>query len=189
MAGAALAGGKKNAAAQGRTVIFVDESGFYPLPLAVRTYAPRGTTPLLREWCTHDHLSVISAITPAGKLYVQVQEHALNGADVAAFLQHLLRHIAGPLYVLWDGAPIHRSTAVQRFLAEQAGRVQVERLPPYAPELNPDEGIWGYLKRVELKNLCCMSLAELREALRRAVARLRHKVAVIIGCFKEVGLL
>lgn len=188
MAGAALAGGKKNAAAQGRTLIFMDESGFYPLPLAVRTYAPRGATPQLREWCTHDHLAVVSAVTPAGKLYVQAQERALTGTDVVRFLRHLLRQIAGPLCVLWDGAPIHRSAEVKRFLAEQAGRVQVERLPPYAPELNPDEGIWGYLKRVELKNLCCMSLAELREALRRAVARLRHKVAVIIGCFKEVGL-
>lgn len=188
MAGAALAGGKKNAAASGRTLIFVDESGFYPLPLAVRTYAPRGTTPLLREWCTHAHLSVISAITPAGKLHVQVQAHALHGATVVAFLRHLLRHRAGPLCVRWDGAPIHRGIEAQRFVAARAGRVQVERLPPYAPELNPDEGIWGYLKRVELKNRCCGSLAERREALRRAVARLRHKVHVILGCFKEAGL-
>lgn len=134
-------------------------------------------------------LSVISGITPAGKLYVQAQDRALTGADVVAFLQHLLRHLAGPLCVVWDGAPIHRSAEVKRFLAEQpAGRVHIERLPPYAPELNPDEGIWGYLKRVELKNLCCMSLAELRVALRNAVRRLRRKADVILGCFKEVGL-
>ena len=68
----------------------MDESGFRPLPSVVRTWAPRGQTPLLREWLTWDHLSAISAITPAGELYLSIQERAFKGPDVVCFLQQLL---------------------------------------------------------------------------------------------------
>jgi hypothetical protein len=57
----------------------------------------------------------------------------------------------------------------------------------YAPELNPDEGIWKHLKCVELKNLCCQSLAELKVELRKAKERLRHKRDVILGCIRQPG--
>lgn len=69
-----------------------------------------------------------------------------------------------------------------------ASRLRLEQLPGYAPELNPDEGIWKHLKYVELKNVCCRSLAELRRELRKAKEQLRHKVEVIRGCIKQPGL-
>jgi transposase len=137
-------------------------SGFYLLPAVVRTYAPRGQAPVLRHWFSRDHLAAISGITPAGKLYLCVQARALRGPAVVRFLQHPLRHIPGKLLVLRDGAPIHHSQAVQAFLASGgARRIRPELLPAYAPELNPDEGIWNYLKRVELKNLACHDLSQL----------------------------
>ena len=104
------------------------------------------------------------------------------------FLRHLLRHIPGKLLVIWDGAPIHRAQVVKDFLAQGgAARICLEQLPAYAPELNPDEGIWRYLKRVELRNLCCGDLTELRLELRLAAARLRHKRGVIQGCITQCG--
>jgi transposase len=170
--------------------VFVDESGFYLLPAVVRTYAPRGQTPVLRHKLTHDHLSAISAITPEGKLYTTVQERAFKGADVVRFLEHLLRHIPGKLLIVWDGAPIHRSQVVKDFLANGATeRIRLERLPGYAPELNPDEGVWRLLKRVELKNVCCSDSAHLRSELRKAIARLRHKPHLLQSCIKHTGLL
>lgn len=166
----------------------MDESGFRPLPSVVRTWAPRGQTPLLREWLTWDHLSAISAITPTGALHLELQDHAFTGPDVVRFLQHLLDHLPGKLLVVWDGLPIHRSRAVKDFLAAGAApRLWLEQLPGYAPELNPDEGIWNYLKRVELCNLVCHDLAHLRSELEQAVERLRHKPEVIRGCIKEPG--
>jgi hypothetical protein len=87
-----------------------------------------------------------------------------------------MRQIEGKLLVVWDGSPIHRGGAVKDFLASGAAhRVQLEQLPGYAPDLNPDEGIWKHLKCVELKNLCCQSLSELKAELRKAKERLRHK--------------
>ena len=154
----------------------------------MRTYAPRGQTPVLRTPYTRDHLAVISAITPDGRLVVHEQERALCGADVVAFLRQLLRLIPGKLLVLWDGASIHRNQHVKDFLvAGAAARLHLEHLPAYAPELNPDEGIWQYLKRVELRNRCCQDLAELRWELSLALRRVRRKPHVIRGCFRECG--
>ncbi len=168
--------------------MWVDESAFYLLPAVVRTWAPRGETPVLRAYLTRDHLSVISGLTLEGQLLLQMRQQAFCGPDVVRFLRHLLRHIPGKLLVLWDGASIHRGQAVRDFLAAGgAARVHLEPLPAYAPELNPDEGIWHYLKHVELRNLCCDDLPELQQELRRAVARLRHKPAVLQGCITEVG--
>lgn len=74
------------------------------------------------------------------------------------------------------------------FLAQEAAtRLHLERLPGYAPDLNPDEGIGPYLKHVELRNLCCHDLPELRHVLRAATKRLRHKHHVIAGCFAHAG--
>jgi hypothetical protein len=89
--------------------VFVDESGFYLLPAVVRTYAPVGQTPVLREHLSRDHLSAISVITEGGKLYMHEKEGALEGADVIGFLKHLLRKILGKLLVVSGSA--RRSTA------------------------------------------------------------------------------
>jgi transposase len=182
----ALAGPEKGAAREGRTVVWVDESGFYLLPGLVRTYAPRGRTPIVRVPLTNDHLSVISAVTLDGRLLLRVQERAIRGPDVVRFLQHLLRHLPGKLLVLWDGAPIHRGQAVKDFLAAGgARRIRLEQLPGYAPELNGDEGVWNHLKRVELRNVCCRDLPHLRHHLRRATARLRHKQHILRACARQ----
>ena len=169
--------------------MFVDEAGFYLLPAAVRTYAPRGQTPILRVPLSWDHLSAISVITPKGRLLTMVQEQAFDGIAIVGFLQHRLRHIPGKLLVIWDGLPAHRGQAVKDFLQQGATqRIHLEQLPGYAPDLNPDEGVWHYLKNVEMKNLCCHDLLELRHEFRKAVARLRHKTDVIQACFRQAGL-
>jgi transposase len=130
----------------------------------------------------------MSGITLEGKLMMMEQDRAFKGPDVVRFLKHALRQIPGKLLIIWDGSPIHRSRVVEEFLAAgAAARVQLEKLPGYAPELNPDEGIWKHLKYVELKNVCCRSLLELRRELRKAKERLRHKRDVIFGCIKQPG--
>lgn len=154
----------------------------------VATYAPRGQRPVLRAKLDRAHLSAISGITPQGKLYMQVIDHSFKGPDVVRFLRHLLRRI-DKMIVIWDGLPAHRGEAVKAFLREEAtGRIHLEQLPGYAPDLNPDEGIWKHLKCEELANLCCGHLRQLRQELRRAKERLRHRVEIITGCFRQVGL-
>ena len=183
-----MAFSEKRALKEGRTIVFCDQSGFYLLPMVVRTYAPVGKTPILKENLTRDHLSAMSGITLEGKLYMTFQDRAFKGEDAVGFLKHLMRRIPGKLLVVWDGSPIHRSRAVKDFLSSGAARrVRLEQLPGYAPDLNPDEGIWKHLKCVELKNLCCQNLSELRVELRRAKERLRHKRDIILGCIRQPG--
>jgi hypothetical protein len=104
-------------------------------------------TPILRAQLSYDHVSAISAITPAGQLLIQVQEAAYHGREVVQFLKHVSRYIEVKLLILWDGASIHHGQAIKEFLAAgDAKRIHLERLQGYASDLNPDEGIWQYLK-------------------------------------------
>lgn len=154
----------------------------------VRTWAPRGQTPVLRAPLAYDHLSAISGLTLDGRLFMQVQEPAYTAATVVGFLRLLLRKIRGKVLVIWDGASIHKGQPVKDYLAAGATkRLHLERLPGYAPDLNPAEGIWNYLKRVELKNRCCRDFAELRRELHWAKERLRHKHQVLRSCSTHCG--
>jgi len=156
----------------------------------VRTYAPRGETPILHAPLTRDHLSVISGVTSAGRLLMQVRERPFRGPTCVEFLRHLLRHLDGTLLVIWDGAPIHRAQPIKDFLAAgAAARLHLVQLPGYAADLNPDEGVWNHLKRVELKNRCCHDLNELRWELGLAIRRLRRTPQVLTACFVHAGYL
>jgi transposase len=173
-----------------RTLVFVDEAGFYLLPGMVKTYAPKGQTPVLAAWQTRDHVAVMGGLTPGGHVYVLSQEEALTGLQTIEFLLHVQRHAGERLLVIWDGSPIHRRAEVQDFLGSAAGQgIVVEALPGYAPDLNPwDAGGWHHLKHGEMGNLVCLDLEELHLELHLAIGRLRQKPALIQEFFKAAGL-
>ncbi len=154
----------------------------------VRSYAPVGQTPQLYHKLTRDHLSVIGAVGLHEKLYFPVHEKAIASVEVIRFLAHLLRHLPGKLLLVWDGAMIPRSQAVKQFLSEGAeGRIPLERFPAYAPELDPEEGLWRHLKRVEMRNLCCKDLEETRREFRVACQRRRQRPHIIRSCIRHSG--
>jgi transposase len=101
-----------------------------------------------------------------------------------------LLRVAGPrLLVVWDGSPIHRSREVRDFLAQGAARkIHLERLPPYAPDLNPTEWLWRQLKDVEMANLVCLDLEELHMEFHLALGRVLHKPRLIPAYFAGAGL-
>ncbi len=172
-----------------RTLVFVDESGFYLLPGVVKTYAPKGCTPILHPFETRDHLSAMSGITMNGDLFTMVRDDSLTGSESVTFLKHLVRYAGDRLLVIWDGSPIHRNGEVKDFLSGGAAHdIHLEPLPPYAPDLNPDEGVWQHLKHVELRNLCCSNLEHLHHELDLAILRLRHRPERIQSFFAGAGL-
>jgi transposase len=137
---------------------------------------------------TRDHLSAISGITLDGRLFLQVRPASYDSRAVIGFLRVLLRKIPGKILLIWDGSPIHRSREIKAFLASGAAkRLHLEQLPGYASDLNPTEGIWQYLKRVEMGNLCCRDLDHLSQELIRARERLRHKRHIIKACSRQCG--
>lgn len=180
---------KRRARRECRTMIFIDESGFYLLPAVVRTYSPRGRTPVISEWQTRDHLSVMGGITPEGKIRTLARQEPLNGLHVVAFLEHLLRTLAQRLLVIWDGSPIHRRTEVTEFVSAIGARnIQVEKLPSYAPDLNPTEWVWRHLKQIEMPNLAALDLEQLHMELYLAIDRLRRKPHLVKAFFTSARL-
>lgn len=180
---------RKRARRERRVLVFEDESGFYLLPGLVKTYAPEGCTPVIREKQTRDHLSVMGGMTPEGKVYTLVRQESLNGLHSIEFLIHLGRVVGDRLLVIWDGSPIHRRVEVKDFVSSTRGKVWLEALPGYAPDLNPwDEGGWNHLKHVQMRNVVCRDLEELHEQFHLAVNRLRHRPHVAQSFFAQAGL-
>ena len=148
-----MAPGKKNAARLGAHLVFLDESGFLILPLVVKTWAPRRQTPVLAaRLMKREKISAISAISVSPHrqrlgLYYHLYRTNIRQREVCQFLRYLLRHLRGQVVLLLDNAQIHRSRALGQLLAYQA-RLHVEYFPGYAPELNPDEGVWTWSKRM-----------------------------------------
>ena len=113
---------------------------------------PKGQTPLLQETFNWRSLSIIGGLALL-RFYFQIHSGSIKGPQVVEFLSHLQRHLPGKLLILWDGAASHRSALVRDYVASTHGRLQVERLPAYAPVLNPVEHLWGHLKTHEIANL------------------------------------
>ena len=138
--------------------MLIDESGFLLNPVVRRTWARTGHTPVLRSWGRHrDKVSVIAALGVAPKrqrlsLFFHTDaKRYIDAEAVAGFLRVLLRHLRGQVIVLWDGGTNHKGPLV-RAVGADFPRLHVERLPAYAPDLNPVEFVWSHLKHARLAN-------------------------------------
>lgn len=141
-------------------------------PTVRRTLAPRGQTPVHYCWDRRDRISAISAITVSPKrrrlrLYFELlpQDENVRADDAVDFLRQLKRHIPGPITIVWDRGNVHdRSRAVRKYLAKHP-EIVTEKFPGYAPELNPDEGVWDHVKYARLPNFAPRDAMHLRRRL------------------------
>ena len=150
-----------------------------------RTWAPKGKTPIVHYFYKQDRISAISALAVSPKrrrlaLYLQLRTHNLTGLDVRAFLQYLLRHLRGPVVLLWDRGTIHRRREVTQWLKNHP-RLRVEDFPAYAPELNPAEYVWNQADRA-LANSAPTDLVQLNGMLRNSVRRIRGSQTLLWSC-------
>ena len=128
-------------------------------------------------------------MTSEGKVYTLARQESLNGLHSIEFLIHLLRVAGERLLIIWDGSPIHRRKEVKEFVRGTRGKIWLEALPGYAPDLNPwDEGGWNHLKQVQMRNVVSRDLEELHEQFHLAVGRLRHRPQVVRSFFAQAGL-
>ena len=186
-----LAPCKKNATRLAAHLVFIDESGFLLIPSVRKAWSPVGQTPVLRHRYAHDRVSAISGIAVSPKrrrctVYCHLYEDNIQGAEVAAFLRHLLRQIPGHLVVLLDTGGIHHGDPVQALLG-RTSRLHLEPFPPYAPELNPDEGVWNHLQ-ARLANGRPDTQAELMDILTEEVCRLAASPSLLRGCIEQSDL-
>jgi transposase len=176
-------------------LVFLDESGFFLTPTVRRTLAPRGRTPVLDAWDRRDRQdrwSAISCVTlspVAGRpgLYFDLLDRPVRGPDVVGFLKELHRRL-GPLTVVWDRNPIHgRSRVVRAWLAAHPG-VVAEDFPGYAPDLNPDEGVWGWAKYGRLANLAADDRDELWDRVVEELITVKHRPDLLRGFIRQTEL-
>ena len=153
-----MAADKRSAARLNASIAFLDESGLLMAPLVRRTWAPRGQTPiLLQRTRSRDKVSMVATLTVSPRrrrvgLYAALLVNAnVNAERLVEYLRALLRHLRGPLILVWDRLNVHRAGSVKALLRRHP-RLQTELLPAYAPELNPVEGVWSYLKLNPLAN-------------------------------------
>jgi transposase len=176
-------------------LVFLDESGFQLTPTVRRTLSPRGATPLHHGWDRHDRISAISCLTVsprAGRLNLYFEllpdNATVPAQDTVAFLQHLKRHLPGPLTIVWDRGGVHdKSLLVRQWLAAHP-EVVTEKFPGYAPELNPDALVWGYTKYSRLANLGAFNTEELRDHVVSELIDLRHNPRMLASFINHVNL-
>jgi len=189
-----MAGSKKNARRRKAWIFFQDESGVSQRPSIRRTWAPKGETPVLIHAFNWSKLSICAAIGyrwdgRRSRLFFQTREGSYNTESLIGFLDDLKRHLRGQKAILvWDGLPAHKSHAMKEYLLSQRRWLTVERLPGYAPDLNPIETMWGNIKGKELANRCAQDLAELDTAFRGGMARVRQSRTLPFSFLKHAAL-
>jgi transposase len=181
-----VAADKKKAARLGAVIAFFDETGLsYDAPAAT-TWAPRGRTPVLERTSRRRELSTLAALTTTFKLYKVTVPGAADSADVIRAVRHVRRCVGAPLLVIWDRLNVHRSKAVRAWLDGQAD-VWAEFLPPYAPDLNPEEQCNGNVK-AHLRNNAPHTNDQLRHEADRQWARLQHSPRKLRNFFLHARL-
>ncbi len=178
-----LAPHQKKARRCRRSLVFLDESGFSLHPTRVRSWAPGGKTPVLRHRSSWPKLSAISAVSRRGRLYLMLADRSIRSREVVLFLKHLKRHFRHGVIMLWDRGTIHRSKITQEFVRQSRKWLDAEFLPPYAPDLNPDEWLWNHLKYRKLANFCPNTIGDLKGAIRRSVIQIRKKPGLVRSFF------
>jgi len=172
---------------------FVDESAFSQRPPIRATWAPRGKTPQLIEPFNWKRLSGIGAVLtkPSGqrpRWLLALHRGNIRSAQIVRFLKALRAHRRRPVILLWDGLPAHRSGITQQALREHRDWLSVERLPAYAPELNPVEQLWAHLDATTLANTPVEDLHRLGRRVRGGVARLQRRPRIGRGLLRYSSL-
>ncbi len=174
----------------------MDESGYRLTPFVMRTWALMGTTPVLRHPCgTWRKLSAISAIAiqyhqkeMQANLYFRLHpDKTIRKEEVVEFLRQLSYHIEGDAIFIWDNLKSHKSRKVKKFLTRHP-RFQGVFLPPYCPELNPDEGVWNWTKTKELANVCVIDMEEMVHRVRGSLRKIQHRKNIIHWCLNDSKL-
>jgi transposase len=178
---------KKIAARQRRVIVFIDESGLSERPCRAHTWAPRGETPVLQYSFSWKQLSMIAGLS-FWRFYFRFFPGAIKSPQIVQFLRALQATIGRKLLIIWDRLQAHRSRLVRHYVEQQRGEIALEYLPPYAPDLNPVECIWGYLKSHAMPNFCARDLAHLGHHASTRLRSMQRRSSLVTAFWKQAEL-
>jgi transposase len=179
---------RERAAEVGATVYFADEAGVRSDYHAGTTWAPVGRTPVVAATGDRFGVNLISAVTAKGKLRFAAYDGNLNAKVFVDFCRRLLHHAPGPVFLVLDGHPVHRSNAVKAFAASTNGRLRLFFLPGYSPELNPDEWVWKNVKHDRIGRAGVTSPDDLKAKALAALHRLQRLPHLVQSFFRDPNL-
>lgn len=179
---------RARAAAEGAEIFFADEAAVRTDFHSGTTWAPAGRTPVVKSTGARRSVMMISAVSPKGKLRFMVHDNGLKAAEFIEFCKRLLADTDGKVFLIVDGNRIHHAKKTQAFVASTHGRLELFFLPPYSPELNPDEWVWKNVKRDQIGRQSVLSQDELKLFATRALYRIQKLPRLILSFFADPHL-
>jgi transposase len=176
---------KKRAKKLGATIYFHDESGIRSDFHSGTTWAPKGQTPVIEATGARFSLNMVGAIDMRGHLRFMVVKGSVSAEHVCDFLTRLMHGAQSPVFLIWDGHPIHRSRAVKECVASFEGRLEVYTLPSYSPELNPAEQVWNNVKNHGIGKKKVFGPDQMKTMVLGALRRLQKLPLTVKGFFRH----
>jgi transposase len=165
-----------------------DEAGIRTDYHAGTTWAPVGQTPVVKTTGKRASVNMISAVTARGELRFMVHHGRVNASVFLAFVERLVAESERPVFLVMDNHSIHRSRKLRQFAEDSGGRLKLFYLPPYSPELNPDEWVWKAIKHDRVGTTAHANTGDLKGKALRSLRRLQKLPAVVAGFFHAPDL-
>jgi len=179
---------RKEAKKVGATIYFGDEASIRSDYHSGTTWAPVGETPVIRNTGSRFSINMISAISPRGELRFKTIEGTMNTDAFIGFLKALVQDAETPVFLILDNHPVHHARRVREYVESLNGKLKLFFLPPYSPELNPDESVWGYIKYHHVGKKIVNSKEQLRDIVFRQLRRLQKLPHLLISFFGHPDL-
>jgi len=173
-------------ARKGKAAIFFgDEAGIRSDFHSGTTWAPKGKTPVVRTTGARFSINMVSAISAKGHMRFMIVKGRMNSAKFIEFLKRLIHNSEHPIFFIVDGHPTHKSNKVKKFVASTQGRLKLFYLPPYSPELNPDELVWNYVKNHHIGKKEIKGPDDFKQKVLSCLKSLQRCTNKIVGFFHE----
>jgi len=174
----------RKAKRQGAEVYFWDESGFRADTVHGKTWGLRGQTPVIARPGQRQSMSAASAVNARGEFWFCTYAGALNGELFVELLKQMMRHRKKPVHLVVDGLPAHKRVIVREYVESTRGKLTLHFLPGYAPDLNPDELVWSYVKRTGTARRPLRQGEKLRDRIDAELAAVKRNPKLVRSFFK-----
>src|ERR1700683_4479587 len=174
---------RKRAKKRGAMIFFLDEAGFQSDPPLGRTYGLKGHTPVVQSSGQRQSINVISAVNASGAFWAATYTGKLDAESFVMFLRNFMKGRRTKVFLVVDGHPAHKATVVKNYIRETEGRLELYFLPPYAPDLNPDEFVWNYMKNTGVSKKPLKKNESLRERVEQDLVNISQDEILIASFF------
>lgn len=174
---------RRRAKRVGAMIFFLDEAGFQSdCPLG-RTYGLKGKTPVVTTSGQRQSINVISAVNARGEFWAATYTGKLDAEAFVAFLENFMSGRRGKVFLVVDGHPAHKANRVKELVKRRKGRLELHFLPPYAPDLNPDEFVWSYMKGTGVSKKPLKQNESMRQRVEEDLANIQHNRSLVRSFF------